>query len=195
MNPAGESLKQPLRSRLLEVILRLSFQRGRFQLASGAWSDYYLDLRQSTLDPEGLAATSSLFWPVLAEAHVTAVGGPTLGADPIVAGLLLESIRHSVALQGFLVRSAAKDHGTGRQIEGHCPSGARVAVLDDVATRGGSILRAIRVARAAGAQPVLAMALVDRDQGGRQAIENEGVAFHALFQVAEILSEASRRGL
>jgi orotate phosphoribosyltransferase len=142
-----------------------------------------------------LALTTSLFWPTLAEADVAAVGGPTLGADPIVAGLMLESMQHDSRLQGFLVRGTAKDHGTGRQIEGHCPSGARVAVLDDVATRGGSILRAIRAVRAAGADPVLAMALVDREQGGRQAIEDEGVAFHATFQVGEILEEASQRNL
>ena len=124
-----------------------------------------------------------------------AVGGPTLGADPIVAGLILESERHDAHLRGFLVRGAAKDHGTGRQIEGHCPSGARVAVLDDVVTRGGSLLRAIRAVRAAGADPVLAMVLVDREQGGRQAIEDEGIVFHAPFQVAEILKEASQRNL
>lgn len=192
MNPPDQGNDQPIRRRLLRTILRLSFQRGRFQLASGAWSDYYLDLRRTTLDPEGLAATSSLFWPVLAAADVAAVGGPTLGADPIVAGLLIESIRHSAPLQGFLVRGSAKDHGTGRQIEGHCPPGARVAVLDDVVTRGGSILRAIRAVRTAGAEPVLAMALVDREQGGRQAIEEEGVAFYAPFLVAEILNEAAK---
>jgi len=164
-------------------------------LASGAWSDYYLDLRCTTLDSGGLVAACSLLLQKLIEADVVAVGGPTLGADPLVSGILSESGRQGRPMQGFLVRSTAKDHGTGRRVEGHCVSGARVAVLDDVVTRGGSILRAIEAVRAAGAEPVLALTLVDREQGGSTAIEAEGLSFHAAFRVSEILDEADRRGL
>lgn len=180
---------------LLDSILRLSFQRGRFKLSSGAWSDYYLDLRLTTLDATGLKRTAALLWPVLARANVVSVGGPTLGADPIVAGLLLESSKNDHPMQGFLVRSAVKAHGTGRQIEGHCAKGSRVAVLDDVCTRGGSILRSIQAVRDAGAEPVIAMTMVDRDQGGREAIEAEGVEFYSAFGISEVLAEAERRDL
>lgn len=180
---------------LLEAILQHSFLRGRFQLSSGAWSDYYLDLRRTTLDCAGLAAAASVLWPAMESANVTAVGGPTIGADPLVAALLLEGARRGQSIQGFLVRASAKDHGTGRQIEGHCPAGARVAVLDDVVTKGGSILRAVEAVRAAGAEPVLALTLVDRDEGGRAALEAVGLPLFAAFRVGEILKEAARRGL
>jgi orotate phosphoribosyltransferase len=178
---------------LLDTILTHSYQRGRFLLSSGAWSDYYLDLRRTTLDPVGLAASCAVLWPALEAADVEAVGGPTLGADPLVAGLILEARRHGRTLRGFLVRGAAKDHGTGRQIEGHCPAGTRVAVIDDVVTRGGSILRAVEAVRAAGATPVLALALVDREEGGRVLLEQAGVPLFAPFRVTEVLTAAARR--
>jgi orotate phosphoribosyltransferase len=182
------------RRRLLDAILALSFQRGRFLLSSGAWSDYYLDLRKTTLDPDGLAAACAVLWPALRDAGVVAVGGPTLGADALVAGLILAARRDGQTLRGFLVRASAKDHGTGRQIEGHCPEGARVAVLDDVVTRGGSILRAVDAVRAVGAIPVLALALVDREEGGREILEQAGLPLYAPFRVGEVLAEAALRG-
>jgi orotate phosphoribosyltransferase len=183
------------RGPLLDRILALSFQRGRFVLSSGAVSDTYIDLRRTTLDPDGLACAVDALWPALREARVTAVGGPTLGADPIVAGLLLRARTEGVPLQGFLVRSAAKDHGTGRQIEGHCPPGARVAVLDDVVTKGGSILRAVQAAREQGAQPVLALALVDRGEGGTEALAAQGIPLFTPLRLADVLAEARARGL
>jgi orotate phosphoribosyltransferase len=195
--PHSPTLSDPDRAReaLLEAILEHSFLRGRFQLSSGAWSDFYLDLRRTTLDPAGLAAAVAVLYPRLREAGVVAIGGPTLGADPLVAGLILEAGRRGDPLQGFLVRSAAKDHGTGRMIEGHCPSGGRVAVIDDVVTKGGSILRAVEAVRGAGAQPVLALSIVDREEGGRASLESAGLPFFAPFRLAEILAAATSRDL
>jgi orotate phosphoribosyltransferase len=183
------------REALLDAILRLSFMRGRFQLSSGAMSDFYLDLRRTTLDPAGLEAAVAVLSPKLRDAESAAVGGPTLGADPLVAGLILEAGRTGRPVQGFLVRGAAKDHGTGRLIEGHCPAGARVVVLDDVVTRGGSILRAVEAVRAAGATPVLALALVDREEGGADILAREGVPLFAPFRLREVLEAAAARGL
>jgi orotate phosphoribosyltransferase len=183
------------RRALLDRVLALSFQRGRFQLSSGAWSDTYIDLRRTTLDPAGLSAAVAALWPVVRAADVQAVGGPTLGADPLVAGLLLRAHAEERSLRGFLVRPAAKDHGTGRQIEGHCREGERVVVLDDVVTRGGSILRAVEAARAAGATVVQALALVDREEGGREALESAGIPLFAPLRLGEILDEARARGL
>ncbi len=194
-SPLPGSNEGDARADLLDAILTHSFLRGRFELASGAVSDFYLDLRRTTLDARGLAAACRILWPEIDRAGVAAVGGPTLGADPLVAGLLLEGLRRARPIQGFLVRAGAKDHGTGRTIEGHCPAGARVAVLDDVVTRGGSILRAIDAVRAAGAEPALALALVDRDQGGRDALAAAGVPLFAPLHVGEILEEATRRGI
>lgn len=193
MNESPESLSASPRKALLETILQLSFQRGRFQLASGAWSDYYLDLRRTTLDPTGLTSSVGLLWQGILDAGVAAIGGPTLGADPLVAGFLMEAHRRAHPLQGFLVRNAAKDHGTGRQIEGYCEAGSRVAVIDDVCTRGGSILRAIDAVRSADAEPVIALTLVDRAQGGKEAIEAVGVDFHALFGIDEVLRSAEQK--
>lgn len=193
--PSPSSHLEQARSDLLDTILRLSFMRGRFQLASGAWSDFYLDLRRATLDPSGLAAAISILYPHLRAFDVRGVGGPTLGADPLVAGLILESLRLGDPMQGFLVRGAAKDHGAGRMIEGHCPPGTRVAVIDDVVTKGGSILRAVEAVRAAGAQPVLALSLVDREEGGRAALESAGLELFAPFRLAEVLEAAASRGL
>ncbi len=194
MSPTPPS-EAAAKNALIEAILRHSFLRGRFQLASGAWSDYYLDLRRTTLDPAGLAAAVAALWGPLAGAGVSAVGGPTLGADPLVAGLILEAGRRGEPIQGFLVRSAVKDHGTARAIEGHCAPGARVAILDDVVTRGGSILRAVDAARAAGAEPVLTLALVDREEGGREALAKAGVELFTPLRVSEVLEAASARGM
>jgi len=179
----------------MEIILRQSFRRGRFQLASGAWSDYYIDLRRTTLDPDGLVAACALLAPRISEARVAAVGGPTLGADPLVAGLMLDARARGETMQGFLVRGAPKDHGAGRQIEGHCPEGARVAILDDVVTRGGSLMRSLDAVRAAGALPVMALALVDREEGGPQLFREAGLDFYAVFRVGEILQAAEVRGI
>jgi orotate phosphoribosyltransferase len=189
------SLSEESRRALLDRVLALSFQRGRFQLSSGAWSDTYIDLRRTTLDPQGLTCAAATLWPILRATRAQGVGGPTLGADPLVAALLLRAAAERVALQGFLVRSAAKDHGTGRQIEGHCAEGDRVVVLDDVVTRGGSILRAAAAARAQGAQVVQALALVDREEGGREALAAEGIPLFTPLRLAEILAEAQARGL
>lgn len=194
MSANGPLAAEP-RSRLLDVILRRSFRRGRFQLSSGAWSDYYLDLRRTTLDPDGLASAVALLAPRIAESGAGAVGGPTIGADPLVAGLLMHPLLRERPVLGFLVRSAPKGHGTGQQIEGHCSAGSRAVILDDVVTRGGSLLRAIQTVRAAGAEPVAAMAIVDRHEGGGEAIAAEGLDFFAIFSVEEILSAAAERGL
>lgn len=195
MASVGPASPVSSRDALLDSILSLSFHRGRFQLASGAWSDFYLDLRRTTLDARGLTAATNVLWPVVEQAGVHAVGGPTLGADPLVAGLLIEGARRGTDLRGFLVRGAPKDHGTERLIEGHCPPGTRVAILDDVITRGGSFLRALEAVREAGALPVLALALVDREEGGSAALAGEGIPLFSVFRVPEILDEAARRGL
>jgi orotate phosphoribosyltransferase len=175
------------RSRLLELIRTLSLKRGRFVLASGAVSDYYLDLRLTTTHPEGARLAASLLLHEADRLSVNRVGGPTLGADPLVGAAVALARRE---LRGFLVRSQAKDHGTGRQIEGHLGEGDRALVLDDVVTAGGSILRACQAVQQAGATVAGTWCLVDRDQGGREKLDVAGTPLRSVFRVEEILSGA-----
>jgi orotate phosphoribosyltransferase len=188
-SPAVDFLAARERARLRELIRTLSLKRGRFVLASGAISDYYLDLRLTTTHPEGARLAASF---LLREAHrlgAGRVGGPTLGADPLVGAAVCLSAGTGDEVCGFLVRSQAKDHGTGKQIEGHLGRGDRVLILDDVVTAGGSILRACEAVRAAGAEIMGSWCLVDRGQGGREKLADAGAPLQALFEVREILSE------
>ncbi len=150
-------------------------------------SDYYLDLRLTTTHPEGARIAARLLIAKAMARGANRVGGPTLGADPLV-GAAVALCRPASGLRGFLVRAQAKDHGTGRRIEGHLQPGDRALVLDDVVTAGGSILRAVEAVRAAGAEVVGAFCLVDREQGGREKLEEAGAPLHAVFRVAEVLA-------
>jgi len=181
------------RRRLLALIRQLSLKRGRFVLASGAISDYYLDLRLTTTHPEGAALAARFLRSEARRLGANRVGGPTLGADPLV-GAAVATAPSGSALRGFMVRSAAKDHGTGRQIEGHLEAGDRALVFDDVVTAGGSIVRAIEAVRAAGAAVVGTWCLVDRGQGGREKLEEAGAPLTAVFRVAEVLEAEAGAG-
>lgn len=189
MEPTHTLLSARERVALLEVIRRVSLRRGQFVLSSGATSDYYLDLRLTTTEPEGARLAAQA---LLAEARrlgASGVGGPTLGADPIVGAAVALSAGSGHPVRGFLVRAAAKQHGTGRQIEGHLASGQRVVLLDDVVTSAGSLLRAAEAVRAEGAEIVGAFCLVDRDGGGREALAAAGLELTAVFGVEEVLAE------
>ncbi len=185
------------RSSLLHLLATLSFKLGDFTLASGARSDYYIDCRTTTLHAEGGRLAGLVLYDVISERFPSAlaVGGLTMGADPLVSNtasasawaaaewaeirelsgaLDLEADEEEPApkmLHGFLVRKAEKSHGTGRRIEGFVQPGADVVIVDDVCTTGGSTIMAIEAARVAGMNVVGVLCLVDREQGGRAAIE------------------------
>jgi 8-oxo-dGTP diphosphatase len=175
------------RIRLLRWIRHLSLKHGRFVLSSGAVSDYYLDLRLATTHPAAARLASRFLLAEAARRGANRVGGPTLGADPLVGAAV--SLVPSLAgvLGGFMVRSQAKDHGTGRQVEGHLGPGDRALVFDDVVTAGGSILRAIAAVRELGAEVVGSWCLVDRDQGGREMLDGIGAPLAAVFRIREVL--------
>ncbi len=178
------------RSMLLALIRELSLKRGHFILSSGAESDFYLDLRLTTTDARG-AHLSAQF--LLAEAYrlgATRVGGPTLGADPLVGAAVALSLEEARPLRGFLVRGEQKKHGTERLVEGHLERGDRVLVLDDVVTSAGSIVRAIEAVRAVGAEVLGCFCLVDRDGGGREKLAAIDVPLTAVFSVREVLDES-----
>jgi orotate phosphoribosyltransferase len=177
-------------STLIALLAERSAKRGQFTLASGKQSTFYIDARLTTMSPEGLSIIGPLALSVLGESNwrVDAIGGLTLGADPISYAISYASARSNRPLRAFTVRKEAKDHGTGRLLEGPFRRGDRVAVIDDVITTGGSALRAIDDVRAADGIVAGVLALVDREEGGRQAIEEAGVPVVALVTAGQIIS-------
>jgi orotate phosphoribosyltransferase len=175
------------RQRLKTILIEKALTRGHFILASGAESSYYLDVRKVSTDPEGAALIAELFLDELTGAKIAAVGGPVVGAAPIVGALAAMSFQGGRPMPVFLVRKEAKGHGTGRQIEGLFPEGMDVALVEDVVTAGGSVLKAIDAVEAAGSRVTRVLAVVDRGAGGHEALLARGVAFTAIFPVSELL--------
>lgn len=155
---------------------------GEFTLSSGQKSSYYFDGRLLSLDPEGLHEIAEALLPIVRDAGALAIGGPTLGADPIVGGVVLLSHQRGQGITGFLVRSQAKQHGTGRQIEGPLKKGTPVAVVDDTVSTGGNLLKAIEAAEAHGCKVVKVLAILDRHQGGSAELRRRGYDFEALLE-------------
>jgi orotate phosphoribosyltransferase len=179
----------PTTDPLFSLLAERSAKRGRFTLASGRESEFYVDCRLTTMSPEGLALVGPRGLAALDEAgwNVDSVGGLTLGADPVSYAIAYASALAGRPVRAFTVRKEAKQHGTGKLIEGPFRAGDRVAVVEDVITTGGSAKKAIAAVRAAGGQVVGVLALVDREEGGREAIEGEGVPVRALARASDIL--------
>lgn len=177
-------------SALVTLLAERSATRGRFTLASGKQSDFYIDARLTTMSPEGLSIIGPLALSTLREAgwKVDAVGGLTLGADPISYAISYASAASDHPLRAFTVRKEPKAHGTGKLLEGPIREGDRVAVIEDVITTGGSALCAIKAVRSAKASVVGVLALVDREEGGRQAIEKAGVSVISLVTANQIIA-------
>jgi orotate phosphoribosyltransferase len=184
----NETERKGARARLRELIREHSLEFGDFLLASGGRSHYYLDLRKTTTHPEGAYLVATLMLDRLQPSWPDAVGGPSLGADPMVGALAALSHVNGRPLRTFIVRSSAKDHGLGRMVEGHLREGDRVVLLDDVVTQGGSLVRAARVVREQGAQALLAFAILDRQSGGAERLAREGVQLDSLFVIGDILT-------
>ena len=178
------------RQELLRLLATKSFRLGEFKLASGRTSDYYIDCRTTTLDARGAQLTGEVF---LDEIRVhgwdaQAIGGLTMGADPIVVAVAVTS----GTMHGFLVRKAEKQHGMGRRIEGFQEKGARVVIVDDVCTTGSSTIQAIEAAREFGFEIVGVMCLVEREEaGGRESVEKAAAPapFVALFTANDVKKE------
>ncbi len=181
-------------SELITLLAERSARCGRFKLASGKESDFYVDARLTTMSPEGLALIGPLALSTLRKTgwEVDAVGGLTLGADPISYAISYASATSDHPLRAFTVRKEAKGHGTGKLLEGPVGEGDRVAIIEDVVTTGGSALRAIEVIRNAKASVAGVLALVDREEGGRQAIEQTGVNVVSLVTASQIIAALTR---
>src|SRR5215204_5021429 len=174
---------------LQHLLAERSARRGRFTLSSGQESTLYIDARLTTMSPEGLALIGPLGLAALQESgwNVQAVGGLTLGADPVAYAIAYASAQQGRLIRAFTVRKEAKTHGTGKLVEGPFRSGDRVAIVEDVITTGGSALRAAEAVRAAGGEIAGVLALVDREEGGREALEGAGLRVHALTRASDVL--------
>lgn len=179
-------------ARLIALLRERSLKTGDFLLSSGKRSSWYIDCRRTTMHAEGLALIGELGLSLIREAGwaADAVGGMTLGADPVAYAIALASLRRPPALHGFTVRKAAKDHGTGRRIEGCFEPGASVVVVEDALTTGGSALAAISAVRAEGGRVSGLLVVVDRGEGGREAVAEVGVEVRALVEAGELLKGA-----
>jgi orotate phosphoribosyltransferase len=178
------------RNTLLDLLATRSARKGHFVLSSGKISNLYIDARLTTMSPEGLVLIGELGTSAIMQAFATvdSVGGLTLGADPIAYAIAYHSATTTHPIRAFTIRKEAKAHGTGRLIEGPFEQGDRVVVIEDTITTGASALRAITALRTAGADILGVFALVDREEGGREALEAENLHVLALTTASEILS-------
>lgn len=179
------------RERLKQILLTLSYEKREVTLASGRKSDFYFDGRQTALNPEGAVLLGQLFLDEVLKfpQKIEAVGGPTLGADPLVTSISIESYRRNQPIPAFIIRKETKAHGSQNWIEGlkNLKIGMRVAIIEDVITTGESSLKAAQKTSDAGFKVVGIFAMIDREEGGRAAIEKAGFPLITLFKKSELL--------
>ena len=178
------------RGTLVRLLAQRSVRRGRFTLASGRESSHYVDARLTTMSPEGLAVIGPLALDAIRERGwaVDAVGGLTLGADPIAYAICHSSADRRHPVRSFTVRKEPKAHGTGKQVEGPVQKGDRVVIVEDVITTGGSAARAVEAVRREGATVLGVLAVVDREEGGRAQLESMGLSVRSLATATEIVA-------
>jgi orotate phosphoribosyltransferase len=188
-----------MRDRLAKIILTKSFQyrdNPPFTLASGRTSNYYFNCKPTTLDPEGMNLIGLIIFALLADADVSAAGGLTLGADPIANALSLISYQQGKPIKSFIIRKDVKEHGTKSAVEGDVRPGEKVVIIEDVITTGGSTLTAIERAREAGLIIERVVALVDREEGGKENIIRQVARVDAVFTRSDIMSRyEEKRGM
>ena len=174
------------RQRLLSLLAERAYRHGQFTLASGRSSSHYVNCKPVSLSGEGLALLGSLMLEPV-DADAVAVAGLTLGADPLVSAVALRAAQAGRPLDALIVRKEAKGHGTGAWLEGPLPAeGALITVLEDVVTTGGSALKAVQQLRQAGYRVERVVAIVDRQEGGAEAMAAAGLALHSLFLLEEV---------
>jgi len=177
------------RERLLHLIKEKSYERRKVKLSSGRESNFYFDGKQTTLNPEGSYITGKLFYEKIRHSPITveAVGGMTLGADPIVTGIAIVSFLEGNPLPAFIIRKEPKKHGTCKWIEGitNLPPRAKIAIVEDVVTTGATTLNAISRAEEEGFQVVQVLALIDREEGGSEYLSKKGYRLESIFTLSD----------
>ncbi|HEX8166017.1 MAG TPA: orotate phosphoribosyltransferase [Beijerinckiaceae bacterium] len=194
---AASALPDP-RARLREIIAARSFRLGEmFRLVSGVESNVYFNMKPTMFDPEGAALMARLVVERLAQDRIDAAGGLEMGAVPIVAAATVQSHLAGRPIRGFFVRKKAKEHGARLRIEGLAADeslkGCRVAIIDDVCTTGGSSIQAVDEVREAGGEVVLALAVIDREEGAAANFRRHGLPFDALFRAHEFIPKGFER--
>lgn len=173
---------------LIELVRSRALQTGQFKLASGKTATFYLDCRRVTLDPQGAVVIGSGILERIAamEKPPAAVGGMAIGADPITASIVTLAGLRGLDLRGFMVRKEAKEHGTGRQVEGPVHPGEDVVIVEDVITSGGSAIKAAEAAKAYGLNVLRVIAIVDRLAGGAERFEQAGLPLETLLTIRDL---------
>jgi len=188
-------MERKLKQRLIELLLEKSFKYSDqpiFKLASGKMSNYYIDCRKTTHSCEGKFLLGQMIFSLIKNLNVQAIGGLTMGADPIACCVSQTAYSFSKNLASFSIRKEQKDHGMKKLVEGDVKPGDCVVIVDDVITTGGSTIKAIEAARAEGLQVIMAIALVDREEGGKQEIEKHVSDVLALCTRTELIEALKR---
>jgi orotate phosphoribosyltransferase len=177
------------KARLLEIIKQKSLLKGgRYKLASGAWSDYYLDMKPATFDPEGASLIAEIVFSMLRhDPDIDAIGGLELGAVPIICNVVARSWPDR-PIKGFVVRKEKKGHGTDKKIEGNFTPNTAVVLFDDVTTLGGSVMQAVQAVRAQGATVKKIITIVDRLEGAEANLRREGIELVPIFTTRDLLA-------
>ncbi|NIP37810.1 MAG: orotate phosphoribosyltransferase [Candidatus Dadabacteria bacterium] len=176
------------KQRLKEILQEKSIMRGEFTLASGKKSDYYIDCRLTSLDAEGAYLVGKIILSeIIKNSEIVGIGGPTMGADPIVGSVIAQSHVIGKKLNGFLVRKEEKKHGTAKLIEGNLNKGDKVVVVEDVVTTAGSVIKAIKVVQEFGAVVETVYVIVDREEGGEEKFQELGITYNPIFKIHELL--------
>jgi len=179
-----------MKNRLIELVIETAFKYSEkpvFKLVSGRMSNYYFNCKAVTLHPEGMYLIGNLIFDLIKDLDVKGIGGLTLGADPIAYAVAYTSYLKEKPIESFVVRKTPKSHGTMQWIEGNITTGDRVVIVDDVITTGKSTIEAITRAKEAGLEIVKVIALIDRQEGGREAVEALGYKLDAIITREEVM--------
>lgn len=171
---------------LLEFVFKHSFQRGQFKLTSGKFSDFYLDMKQTTLDSEGSFLIAKLLVDKVVENKADSIGGLMIGADPIIGSVITLGFLQDCHIRGFIVRKVEKSHGLNKLIEGKIRENDQVIIIDDVATTGSSLYKAVQAVEALNCKVVKILPIVDRNEGGRELFKNYD--YDPLIKIEEIFN-------
>lgn len=182
------ALDQAAKAELATLVAELAVVRGRVTLSSGAQADHYVDLRRATLHHRAAPLIGRLVRELTADWDYEAVGGLTLGADPVAAAVLHDAARYAAGrpVDAFVVRKSAKEHGLQRRIEGPDVAGRPVLAVEDTSTTGSSVLTAVGALREAGAEVLGVATVVDRDTGARQAVEAAGLPYRCVLDLTDL---------